>query len=718
MWCKILTLPQGCALASKPVEVQQPIRFAEGYELDLRPRRLRRGSRVLRLERIPLEILILLLEHRGEIVTRDQIVSRVWGQGVFLDTDNSIRGAIRKLRQVLKDDAKTPRFIQTVTGQGYRFVATIIGPEREHRADPFGAQAAAAPEAMPKFTSELNSWLQSRGLRIEEEATKRKAEAPGDAKSDRGPLVPALSASDAAPAPLEHPQGVPLEALGGAVPARRPAPTDPWPLRLVGVAAMLLVGVAAGWFVWHRFEPHTDEVTPGTVRSLAVLPLDNLSGDPQQEYFADGITEALIADLGQISALRVISRTSVMRYKGTKKSLPEIAGELNVDAVAEGSVVREGNRVRITAQLIEAKTDRHLWAHSYERDLTSVLALQGEVAQAIANEIKIKVTQQEQVRLAQARPVNPEAHELYLRGWYSLNKAQVPADAHKAIDYFLQAIDKDPSHALAHAGLAAAYDDLGEGEGSPSSETFSKAKAAAAKAVELDDTLAEGHAAFATAVMNLDWDWARAEREFRRALEINPNSAPVHAGYSLYLTKVGRLPEAISEAKREREIDPLRLNSYMDVGQMYYYARQYDQALEQTRKAFELDPNVNASWLLGFIYAQKGIYPDAIRAFEQERGNPYVLGHLGNAYARSGRVTEAHETIAELKERLQKENVTYSISLVYAGLGEKDQAFEWLERAYKAHDKGLTYLKVDPPLDPLRSDPRFQDLLRRMNFPL
>jgi len=459
-------------------------------------------------------------------------------------------------------------------------------------------------------------------------------------------------------------------------------------------------------------------VSPPKIDSIAVLPLDNLSGDPQQEYLADGMTKALIADLGQISALRVISRTSVMRYKGTKKSLPEIAGELNVDAVAEGSVVREGNRVRITAQLIEAKTDRHLWAHSYERDLTSVLALQGEVAQAIANEIKIKVTQQEQVRLAQARPVNPEAYELYLRGWYSLNKAQVPVDAHKAIDYFLQAIDKDPSHALAHAGLAAAYNDLGEGEGSPSSETFAKAKAAAAKALELDDGLAEGHAELARAVLALDWDWAGAEREFQRALDLNPNSAAVHAGYALHLARVGRLPEAISEAKREREIDPLRLNSYMDVGQMYYYARQYDQALEQTRKAFELDPNVNASWLLGFIYAQKGIYPDAIRAFEQERGNPYVLGHLGNAYARSGRVTEARETIAELKERLQKENVTYSISLVYAGLGEKDQAFEWLERAYKARDKGLTYLKVDPALDPLRSDPRFQDLLRRMNFPL
>jgi len=477
---------------------------------------------------------------------------------------------------------------------------------------------------------------------------------------------------------------------------------------------MLLVGVAVGWFVWHRFGRQTGEVAPGTIRSLAVLPLDNLSGDVQQEYFADGMTDALITDLGQIAALRVISRTSVMRYKGTKKALPEIARELGVDAVAEGSVVREGNRVRITAQLIEAKTDRHLWAHSYDRDLTSVLALQGEVAQAIAHEIQIKVTPEEQARLARSRPVNPEAHELVLRGWYSLYEG----DPYKAIDDFQQAIEKDPSYAPAHAALAGGYNLLGVHEGVPSLETFSKAKAAAAKALELDDGLAEGHAAFATAVSRLDWDWATAEKEFKRALELNPNSGPVHFWYSYPLASMSRLPEAISEARRQLEVDPFPVGTYIHAGVIYYFARQYDHALEQIRKASELDPKADPAWLLGVIYREKGMYDEAVREFQKMGDHPYGLAHLGNTYARAGRAAEARETISRLKERVGKQNVTYGIALVYAGLGEKDEAFAWLEKAYQVRDMGLTALKVDQCLDPLRSDPRFQDLLRRVGLPL
>jgi TolB-like protein/Tfp pilus assembly protein PilF len=476
---------------------------------------------------------------------------------------------------------------------------------------------------------------------------------------------------------------------------------------------MLLVGVAVAWYVWHRFDRPPTGIVPGTIRSLAVLPLDNLSGDPQQEYFADGMTEALITDLGQIAALRVISRTSVMRYKGTKKTLPEIARELAVDAVAEGSVMREGNRVRISAQLIEGKSDRHLWARSYDRDLTSVLALQGEVAQAIANEIQIKMTPEEQARLARDRPVNPEAHELVLRGTYSM----YGGDSYKAIDDFQQAIEKDPSYALAHAALALGYNLLGDHEGVPSTETFTRAKAAASKALELDDALAEGHAEFAYAVSCLDWDWATAEKEFKRALELNPNSDLILAGYALYLARVGRLREAISVAKRQLEVDPLQVGANIHAAIIYYEARQYDQALKQIRKAFELDPKANAHWTLGVIYREKGIYGEAVREFQQLGDNPYVLSHMGNAYARAGQVTEARETVARLKERVGKQNVTYGIALVYAGLGEKDEAFAWLEKAYKERDKGLTFLKVDQCLDPLRSDPRFQDLLCRVGLP-
>jgi tetratricopeptide (TPR) repeat protein len=254
-------------------------------------------------------------------------------------------------------------------------------------------------------------------------------------------------------------------------------------------------------------------------------------------------------------------------------------------------------------------------------------------------------------------------------------------------------------------------------KGVPSTETFSRAKAAASKALELDDALAEGHAAFAYAVSCLDWDWAGAEIEFKRALELNPNSDQVLDGYARYLARVGRFPEAISEAKRQLEVDPLQVGANIHAGITYYFARQYDQTLKQTRRAFELDPKADAHWTLGVIYREKGMYQDAIREFEQERGNVYVLAHLGNAYARAGRITEARETIARLKERVGKQNVTYGIALVYAGLGEKDEAFAWLEKAYKARDKGLTSLKIDQCLDPLRSDPRFQDLLRRVGLP-
>jgi TolB-like protein/DNA-binding winged helix-turn-helix (wHTH) protein/Tfp pilus assembly protein PilF len=659
------------------------VRFGT-FELDLRARELHKNGLKIPLPEQSIQILAMLLERSGEVVTRDEIQARLWPDDTIVEFDHSINAAVKRLRQALGDSADNPRYVETLARRGYRFIA--VGPGLVPGLSPADAASAAVGGLQATTPSHV----------------------PGVA----------VSPADPASAAVGHPQGVPLhEPAGSAGQIREPSPSQRWSLRLAGMAAVLLVGMAVGWFVWHRIEPRTGQVAPGTIRSLAVLPLENLSGDPQQEYFADGMTDALIADLGQIARLRVISRTSVMRYKGTKKSLPEIAGELNVDAVAEGSVIREGGRVRITAQLIEAKTDRHLWAHSYDRGVTSVLALQGEVAQAIANEIQISVTPEEQARLASARPVNPEAHELYLRGWYFWSKAQAPPDVHKAIDYFLQAIDKDPSYALAHAGLAAAYNDLGEGQGSFSSETFSKAKTAAARAVELDDGLAEGHAELAHAVLALDWDWAKAEREFKRALELNPNSAVVHAGYAAYLAQVGRLPQAVSEAKQVRWLDPLRLWRYVLVGLIYYDARQYDQALEETRKALELDPKANVSWLRGFIYREKGMSEKAIREFQRCGDNAYMLAHLGNAYARAGRAAEARETISKLRQHIRTQNVTYGIALVYAGLGEKDEAFAWLEKAYQVRDKGLTFLKVDPCLDPLRSDPRFQDLLRRVGLP-
>jgi TolB-like protein/Flp pilus assembly protein TadD len=484
------------------------------------------------------------------------------------------------------------------------------------------------------------------------------------------------------------------------------------PSVLVGLAGLVLL--AAIGYVGVKVWPKGASAKP-EVHSIAILPLQNLSGDPQQDYFADGMTEELIADLGQVSALRVISRTSAMTYKGTKKTLPEIARELGVDAIVEGSVLREENQVRITAQLIDARTDQHIWAHNYVRDLTSVLALQGEVAQAIADEISINVTPQEQARLARARPVNEEAQDLYLLGLHLLNSG----DPRKAAVYLQEATDKDPNYAPAHAALANAYGWLGEAGWIPYTEAFPRQKAEAVKAIAIDDALPEGHAELASAAMNISWDWATCERELKRALELNPNSASTHATHGFYLARVGRLPEAIEEVKRDLELDPVSSRSFMNAGFAYYFARQYDDALAQIQRAYSLEPNPpEFLFPFGVIYAEKGMYREAVGEFQKLGDQPHALGHMGNTYARMGRAAEARQMISKLEEHVQKDGLgRYEIALVYAGLGEKDAAFGWLEKSFATRDKGLTYLKIDPCLDPLRSDQRFRDLIRRVGLP-
>jgi tetratricopeptide (TPR) repeat protein len=427
------------------------------------------------------------------------------------------------------------------------------------------------------------------------------------------------------------------------------------------------------------------------------------------------MTEELIADLGQVSASRVISRTSTMTYKGTPKTLPQIAGELGVDTVVEGSVLRQGNQVRITAQLIDARTDHHLWAGSYVRNLNDVLTLQGEVAQTIADQIRIAVTPEEQARLARPRTVDPEAQELYFQG----TQAADTGNPRSGIGYFQKAIDKDPNYAQAYAALADGYGWMGQAGWMPYSEAFPKEKAAAIKAIALDEALPEGHVALAHAAMNLDWDWATEGKEFKRALDLNPNSADVHWSYSGYLEHMGRLPEAISEMQRALQLDPISSRAFQASAFVYYNARQYDQALLQMQRASALHHEpLELIYALGVIYVEKGMYEEAIQQFQKLGDQPHALGHMGNAYARMGREAEARKMISELQKHVQNTGIgRYEIALVYAGLGKKDDAFAWLEKSFAARDKGLTYLKMDPPLDPLRSDSRFQDLVRRVGLP-
>jgi len=461
---------------------------------------------------------------------------------------------------------------------------------------------------------------------------------------------------------------------------------------------------------------------PPKIQSLAVLPLENLSGDPTQEYFADGMTEEVTTELAQIGALRVISRTSVEHYKGTKKTLPEIARELHVDAVVAGSVERSGDRVRITAQLIEAATDRTLWAKSYQQSLTDVLSLQEEAARAISSEIRINLTPQEQARLARVRPVNPEAHNAYLKGRYFWNKKSEDG-LKKGLEYFQQAIDLDSSYASAYAGEADSYYGLGNGGFLAPREAYSKAKAAALRALELDNSLTEAHASLALVNEIFEFDWAGAERQFRRAIEINPNYASAHEFYAWYLANTGRGEESIVEIKRAQELDPLSLDINANLGRMLYYARRYDQAIEQCRKTLEMDPAFpSAHYVLGMVYAQKGMYEESIGALRKAASfygfRSMVLATLGWTYALAGRRGEALTVLAQLKLLAKQRYVdATALALVYTGLGNKDQAFAWLEMGYQERSVMMTALKSDARFDGLRSDPRFQDLLRRVGFP-
>jgi len=460
----------------------------------------------------------------------------------------------------------------------------------------------------------------------------------------------------------------------------------------------------------------------GSINSLAVLPLENLSRDPEQDYFADGMTEALLTELSKISALRVISRTSVMQFKGTKKTVPEIARELNVDAVIEGSVQREGDQVRITVQLIHGPTDRHVWADSYQRELRGILALQSEVAQAIAQEINIKVSADEAARLVHTRPVDPEAHEAYLKGRYYWNKS-TEEGLKKAIGYFNQAIEEDPSYAPAYAGLAESYALFGDFEILPPKEAYPRAQAAATKALELDDALAEAHTALGLVRLEYDRDWAAAEREFQRAIELNPSYPTAHQFYSWYLGAVLRPEECIAEARRALELDPLSVFRNADLGITLYLVGQYDRAIEQSQKALELDPNLDyAHWTLGLAYVQKAMYEEGIAHLEKavtfSGSSPRYVASLGYAYAVAGRRHEARKILDKLNELSKHRYVSpYFIAAVYTGLGDKENALEWLEKAYQDHSGWLAYIKMQPEFAPLRSDPRFQDLLRRMNFP-
>src|SRR5713226_9684457 len=636
------------------------------FEVDTRSGELRRQGSKVSLQEQPFQALVLLLERPGEVVTREELRKKLWPENTFVDFERGLNKAINKLRAALRDDAEKPRFIETLPQHGYRFIASLEG---------------VLPGSPPDSTDQEPPTANHESIDLTVE--KPHAEIPESSRA-------------------------------------RPQRRRVW-LAFLACASLvaLLVGFNAGG-LRRRILGSPD---PSGIRSLAVLPLEYLSHDPEQEYFADGMTEALTTELARISSLKVISHTSVMQYKGTKKSLPQIAQELGVDAVVEGAVQRSGDKVGITVQLIHAPSDRHLWAKSYERGLRDVLALQREVAQAITDEIKAKLTPPEKARLASARPINSEAYENYLRGRFLLS-TQGDVEARKGMAYFQRAIQKDPNYALAYAGLAESYITLSQpwnGDLTPQ-EALPQAEAAARKALEIDDSLGEAQLALAR-VSLYHWDWPAAEKEYRRTLELNPNDAMAHGWYGEYLEAMARNEEAIVELRQAIALDPLNSNHVAHLGSFFYHARQYDQGIREFQKALGLEPDmIYAHQGLGWVYEQKKMYREAIA--EQEKGvnltnrDAFAVASLGIVLGESGRKREAKKLLEELQERSKQRYISPClIALVQIGLGNRDQAIASLEQGYTDRDQGMMYLKVDPEMDDLRSDPRFQDLLRRVGLP-
>jgi TolB-like protein/DNA-binding winged helix-turn-helix (wHTH) protein/lipopolysaccharide biosynthesis regulator YciM len=648
------------------------VRFSV-YEFDFRSGELRKHGIRIKLQEQPCQILAILLEHRGEMVTREELQRRLWPSDTFVDFDHSLNTAVMRLREALNDSSENPRFIETLPRRGYRFVA------------PVEEKSASVTETAQAETGELSA-SQS-----------------------------ALAKNDPTLSPLSP--GLPATA-GKAV--------GRLPRQGVVLAAIFLLGIVLAGGLGARYlrKPSVVTAPPDQITSLVVLPFENLSADKDQAYFADGMTDELIAHLAKIRSLRVISRTSSMEYKGTHKALSQIARDLNVDAVVEGTVLRSGDRVRITAELVQVATDRHLWAESYESQLGDILTLQSHVTSAIVNEIRVKLTPEDQVRLAATRPVSTQSYENYLKGRYYWNKRSQEGLT-KAINYFQVAIEKDPNYALAYAGLADCYSIIGSViVGTvPAAEVAPKARAAALKSLELDNTLAEAHTSLATVRFNYDWDWNSAASGFRRAVELNPSYATAYQRNSLYLMSMGRTTESIAEMNRAHDLDPLSTSTNFSLGSRLYMAREYDQAIEQLRNTIDMDPGfVLPRLVLGQAYEQKKAYDQAItelrRAAEISQNSPPVLAALARTYAVSGRTTEARNLLDQLMQQSKKQYVSpFYVAIVYAGLGEKEQALDWLEKAYGDHSNAIIFLKVDPQLDTLRGSLRFHELQRKLRLP-
>jgi TolB-like protein/tetratricopeptide (TPR) repeat protein len=568
------------------------------------------------------------------------------------------------------------------------------------------------------YPDELRSWWESRKLRDAVVAKLPNGQAGPSgtdiAIAEAPPTEPKVSSL------LLHPTSDPDSVETATTPGRRAKPFEKRSVILVVSVVLVLLGLVVV-IVAIKFRQATlQRSSVVRIHSLAVLPFENLSGDTEQEYFADGMTAELITELAKLSSVRVISRTSVMQYKHFRKPLAEIARELNVDAVVEGEVLRSQNRVRVTAQLIYAAEDRHIWAETYDRDLRDVVDLQSDVAQSIAKAIGAKVMSAEASRGAPVRRVDPEAYEAYLKGRFFFEK-RTTEGINKAVDYFQKAIRIDRQFAKAYAGLAKTYDLLGAYEILPSGEVFPKAREAADKALQLDDTLSEAYTARGFASTMYDWDWSAAEQDFQRAIALNTNDATAHHWYAEYLLGVGRAERAIAELENARELDPLSLPINGTLGRAYRDVRRYGDSTVQCRKTIDLDPDFALGhWCLGLADVAEKRYTEAVSEMQlaHELGtSPVYTWGLGYAYAASGDRIRARSMIAMLKRGANGNYApAYFIASIHGALADKDLAFTWLQRAYAERDPWITYLLFDPFMDPLRSDARFDVLVHKVGL--
>jgi len=622
-----------------PTQSRRLVRFG-AFDVDLRSGELHKDGVKVKLQEQPFRLLALLLEHPGEVVTRDELRHRLWPGDSFVAFDDGLNTAIKKLRDALGDSAEKPRLIETLPKHGYRFILPL---------------ATERSSGFSTLWRNVRSWSRSRTV-------------------------------------------LPLA---------------------IGVAALLLVVV---YLVRPQVEP---QVKPGGGKiMLAVLPFENLSGDPEQEFFSDGLTEEMITNLGGLhpERLGVIARSSAMRYKHASNSLHQVGKDLGVQYVLEGSVRRSGDRVRITAQLVQISDQTHLWAQTYDRNLRDVFAMQTEVARAIADEISLKLSSEQQQRLIAASAVDPEAFDLYLYGRYFSHRGLDGLP--RAIENFKYAIAKDPNYALAYAGLADGYTTQVFGGAQSPKAGLENAKAAAEKALALNSSLAEAHASLA--YVNLySWNFSAAEQEFKRALELNPSYANAHHWYSHCLAALGRMDESLAESRRALLFDPLDFSNQVHLGWHHYFAREYDEAVGPITKALAGEPNrrkrPNAHAILGAVYEQKRMYVEAIANFQdavaQSGGAPTYIAQLAHAQAASGNRAEALKLLEEGKWPKHKYVPPEEIAAVYVALGEKETAFEWLEQAYQIRSASLINLKVDPRFDNVRSDQRFSNLVRRIGLP-